>query len=98
MKNMTPAKALTLTKALLYIGALITFAGIAAGIATDTNEWLLRIAIPGIALMVVGRLVCVNLVRCPRCGAYLGKWPKVPGKVPERCPNCGMNPEKAAAK
>ena len=97
MKNEQPigaVRALTITKLLFWCGMGLMLLGMALISGMDSGEALAQ----GVAIL--GLLVCFGgigfgfwKVRCPYCGKSLMAGGRIPGSIPNFCPECGKNPQ-----
>lgn len=88
-QEMTPQRALKITKTLFFSGLGLMLLGVMIGSVADNAYLILFIAVLG-SVCAFGGLIFGNMrVRCPDCCRSLMMGGRVPGDLPCYCPHCG---------
>ena len=83
-------KALTITKILFWSGMGLMLLSLAImSIADDAGAWTQGLAFLGLLVCFGGIGFGFCKVRCPYCGKSLMAGGRIPGSIPNFCPECG---------
>lgn len=82
-------KAVRVSMRMALTGLAMLPLGIAVGAMANSSVLMCFIAAVGTVLMISGYVLNLRGAVCPRCGSFLGNLPRMAGKTPNYCPNCG---------
>lgn len=68
---------------------LMCFGVAIAGLGTTGGMLGTVLLVLGLAAFVIGWIIGLVYLKCPRCGRALYHDLRLPGRVPKHCPHCG---------